>query len=433
MKRKLMGIFVCMLMISSTTTLALTPFSKDEQQTKNQFYDTNSVPLPTSNGWMKTFGGTEMEAGYSVQQTMDGGYIIVGETDSFGAGGYDIWLIKIDANGNEQWNRTFGGADNDSSRSIHQTTDGGYIIIGTIGRNWDYNGDVWLIKTDADGNMTWNKTFGVNYWSNSVQQTTDGGYIILISKIFPEIWLIKTDSNGDVVWDKTFEGGGSSVQQTTDGGYIIVGQTQLQLFHRFYSKIWLMKTNSNGGKVWDKALGGLFAHEEGFSVQQTTDGGYIITGSSNLRPWPAGGKYHILLIKTNSRGHTTWTRIFASRDSGWGGDCKQTTDHGYIITGMKWINNNYYMFLIKTDRRGHKTWERIFIGASDGYSVQQTTDGGYIVTGDVYIQDLGNQMLLIKTNGHGKIKPLSYVYLWLERLFQRFPNAFPLLRQIVGY
>jgi hypothetical protein len=257
--------------------------------------------------WTRTFGGADFDAFKSIQQTTDGGYIIGGETWSYGAGLSDAWLIKINSNGNEEWNQTFGGSAQDYANSILQTTDGGYIIGG---ETWSYGAglsDAWLIKINSNGNEEWNQTFGgsAQDYANSILQTTDGGYIIAgrtESNDEGDVWLIKTDSEGNEEWNKTFGGSdsdrGRSVQQTADGGYIVAGYTQS--FGNGSFDAWLIKTDSQGNEEWDKTFGGS-DYDAAKSVQQTTDGGYIIAGDTYSF---GNGENDVWLIKTDSQGNT---------------------------------------------------------------------------------------------------------------------------------
>ena len=204
--------------------------------------------------WSKTFGGSDYDRGFSVQQTSDGGYIIAGLTSSFGAGRDDVYLIKTYENGNEEWSKTFGGSDYDRGFSVQQTSDGGYIIAGLTSSFGAGGSDFYLIKTDKNGNEEWSKTFGGSGSDagTSVQQTSDGGYIIGghtnsfgVDEYDHDFYLIKTDKKGKVIGSKTFVGGpyqdkGNSVQQTSDGGYIICG-FKSSVSPRHDVAVWLIK------------------------------------------------------------------------------------------------------------------------------------------------------------------------------------------------
>jgi arginine repressor len=203
----------------------------------------------------KTYGGTGNDRASYVLQTSDGGYIVVGDTGSLGADSVDIFLVKTDANGNIIWAKTYGGIVDEYAHSVLQTSDGGYIVAGethSFGAGWH---DVLLIKTDANGNVIWAKTYGGTSWdvARSVQQTSDGGYIVAgYTDSFgaggPDFFLIKIDANGNISWAKTYGGTYSdwarSVQQTSDGGYIVAGFTGS--FGAGGVDIFLVKTNARG-------------------------------------------------------------------------------------------------------------------------------------------------------------------------------------------
>jgi predicted secreted protein len=297
-----------------------------------------SVAQAPSWEWVKTFGGSDWDSGSSVQQTSDGGFILVGTTASFGAGGFDVWLIKTDASGNKLWEKTFGGIRDDRGHSVQQTSDGGFILLGWTESFDAREADVWLIKTDASGNIEWDRTFGGSDRDKgrSVQQTSDGGFILVgytesFGAGWADVWLIKTDADGNKLWEKTFGGSGldsgSSVQQTSDGGFILVGYTTS--FGAGGFDVWLIKTDANGNKQWDRTFGGS-DWDEGWSVQQTSDGGFIIVGWT----WSFGaGGPDVWLIKTDANGNKQWDRTFGGSDWDWGFSVQQTSDGGFIIVG----------------------------------------------------------------------------------------------------
>jgi hypothetical protein len=406
MKQKIVGMLVCMLLIA----VAVLPVAGNIEISKiKRMNFKESVIIQPPEEWNKTFGGTDWDSGHSVQQIADGGYIITGYTYSYGAGNSDVWLIKTDSNGNKEWDKTFGGTDWDSGNYVQQTADGGIIITGLTKSYGAGNGDVWLIKTDSNGNKVWDKTFGGTGNDNGLsgQQTTDGGYIITgITNSYGagvnDVWLVKTDSNGNKEWDKTFGGTdddrGYSVQQIADGGYILTGLTKS--YGAGNSDVWLIKTDSNGNKEWDKTFGGTDL-DTGRSVQQTDDGGIIITGETFSY---GAGNGDVWLIKTDSNGNKVWDKTFGGTDTENGFSGQQTADGGYIITGHTYsygagAND---VWLIKTDSNGNKEWDKTFGGTdTDGsYSAQQIADGGYIIIGYTNSYGAGKyDVWLIKIGG----------------------------------
>ena len=371
----------------------------------------SNIRIGNSNSWfVKDFGGEKFEEGSSIIETLDGGFIITGTTTSFGDGNYDVFLVKTDLFGNEEWSQTFGGTQNDFGKSIEQTDDHGFIIFGWTWSSGNGYGDLWMIKTDPQGNEEWNKTFGGSNtergWSG--HQTTDGGYVVVgeitsFGNGQQDVWLIKTDSQGNEEWNRTFGGSlseiGYSVQQTRDGGFIITGSSN--------GDIWLIKTDSLGDMEWDQYFGG-DGNELGLSVRQTTDDGFIVTGSTNSF---GNGFYDFWLIKTDVEGIQEWTQTYGGNTSEFGQSVRETSDGGYIITGGV---NSYFLgrsdlWLIKTDSEGEITWDTYLRqdGFEYGYSVNQVSDGGYVVTGSTSSNGHNINLLLVKTDSEGTTVPFE--------------------------
>jgi hypothetical protein len=361
--------------------------------------------------FQRTYGGTGYDAGSEVRQTTDGGYVVAGITSSSGAGDHDSYLVKTNANGDTLWTRTFGSRLYDQGCSVAPTADGGYIITGvadSIGAG-DY--DVYLVKTDAQGDTLWTRTFGGDTcdWGKSVRQTADGGYVIAAETWsfgagLTDVYLIRTDGAGDTLWTRTFGGANYeevySVQQTADGGYIIAGSTSS---FGAGGDVYLIKTNANGDTQWTRTFGGT-ASDGGNSVQQTSDGGYIVTGTTSS----FGTGSDVYLIRTNPDGETLWTRTFGGAGSDCGYSVCQTAGGGYIIAGFttSFGAGGVDVYLIKTDSSGDTLWTKTFGGADYDMSssVQQTADGGYIVTGTTASSGAGgNDVYLIKTDSLGRV------------------------------
>lgn len=377
-------------------------------------------PQAPDTSWTKTFGGSNIDVGYSVQQTSDNGYIITGYTRSFGTiSGRNVWLIKTDASGNQLWNKTFGGNNDEEGNAVQQTSDGGYIIAGYtkslgVGLN-----DVYLIKTDTAGNLVWSKTFGgtQDEEAYSVQQTTDGGYIITgATSSFGagsrDVWLIKTDQNGNDIWKKTLGGmssdGARFIQQTSDGGFIITGWTY-SLGPGAVGNVLLIKTDSLGNQTWFKAFGGTDV-DRGYCVKQLSEGGYIITGYTAST---GAGLDDMLIIKTDSNGNTIWEKTYGGSGRDYGNCILQTIDGGYVVAGytLSYGAGSEDVWIVKTDSAGNQQWMKTLGGAQSdiGYFMNYTSDGGLIVTGHTLSFGAGvHDVWLIKLNLFIPVELISF-------------------------
>jgi len=398
----------------------LSEYIKDDFNDKSKISYENNITVKPGSGKaelkmnFKTLGGPQEDRSEVAHQTMDGGYIISGSTYSYGSGSGDIWLVKTDSYGDEQWNRTFDGSTGflDNSLSSRQTSDGGYIIGGIK----DLNGaqDVWLIKTDSNGIEQWSNTFGTDgyYITRCVQQTSDGGYIIVgwFNLSLPggegDAFMIKTNSTGDEQWNKTFTGEGAdgiySIQQTSDGGYIATGLFSNQIT---FGEVMLFKFDKNGNHTWNKTIPGSVYDEAGQCVKETADGGFIIASRCYIYDgWPNGDAW---VIKANSTGAEQWNKTFGKPNSRErAARVYQTSDGGYIAIGstFSYGMGESDVWLIKTDPNGNEQWNKTHGGENGdgGSSVHEMPDGGFQVFGETHSYGAGNRdILLFKTDSFG--------------------------------
>ncbi|MHC4499984.1 MAG: T9SS type A sorting domain-containing protein [Planctomycetota bacterium] len=337
--------------------------------------------------WTQTFGGSEDENGYSVQETSDGGYILAGSTISFGAGNYDMCLIKTDAQGNLEWGRTYGYGDEEHCMAVQQTSDGGYILGGYTRWSLTVPPAAYVVKVDNMGNVEWEETYaGIEFWyCYAVQQTSDGGFILggegMVAGWVTDAYLVRLNPNGGMAWYQTYGALNSyecrSVKQTFDGGYILGGCK-----FETYAQMYIVKTNSAGDMEWETVIGGASGNEECYAIVQTADGGYAAAG--NTDSWGAGG-YDMYLVKLNPSGIMQWTQTFGGTEDDGCRSMQLTSDGGFILGGHTWSygSGEDDMYAVRTDEMGYLEWETTVGGAAgeDCYSIQQTSGFGYILGG----------------------------------------------------
>jgi predicted secreted protein len=366
------------------------------------------------NMWSKTYGGTGADSGAGdIIQTSDGGYAISGDTASFGAGGSDYWLIKTDADGNMQWNKTYGGTGTESESAMCSASDGGYALGGYTNSFGAGGNDFWLVKTDASGNMQWNKTYGGtgSDMCISVVQTSDGGYALTgLTNSFGaggmDVWLVKTDAAGTALWTKTYGGTGNdyafSVVQTSDGGYALCGPENS--FGAGGQDVWLVKTDASGNMQWNKTYGGTGTDYMDQMIR-TADGGYAISGYSTS--WGAGGQ-DVWLVKTDASGNMQWNKTYGGTGADNGFHMIQTVEGGYAIIGStsSFGAGGNDVWLVKTDASGNMQWNQTYGGTGGdlGYSLVATSDGGYALAGNTNSFGAGGtDFYVVKTDAVGVI------------------------------
>jgi len=425
--------------------------------------------------WQDLLGGSYGETLSSIQQTPDGGYIACGGTGSpagdgnvlYNHGFVDVWVVKLDTTGNITWQRSYGGSNYDQAFSIQTTSDGGYIFAGTTNSSnsgdvgQGYGGmDAWIVKLDSTGNIQWQNVLGGSKDDEaySIRQTSDGGYIFagvtnatmdesvggvsLASHPFSggEAWIVKLDSSGNPIWQQVYPGPGygdtiaHSIVQTSDGGYIFAGTMYLDNDPNIGTKygltdIWVVKLDPTGNIQWSKLLGGDGWDFTSFwtddTIQQTTDGGYVVIGSTTSDSEGDVGSNHgsgdVWVVKLDSTGNITWQNPLGGTDTDLGMSINQTPDNGYVFAGVTYSNDtgdvgpsygNGDYWVGKLDPNGTIQWQLPLGGSAydQAESIQPTSDGGYIVSGRSYSNESG----VVVEQNHGDSDA------WVVKLTPRF-------------
>jgi len=389
-----------------------------------------SAARPCAAQWAATYAGVGAADAEYIQQTRDGGYIVVAESNLI-AGGQDFWVFKLAGDGTVQWQKLYGGAALEDAQPIQQTSDGGYIVAGQTHSFGDAaNGDVWVIKLFPDGNVDWQKTYGGGGEDEAmaIQQTdddgdgvADDGYIVAnFTDSFGaggDIWLLKLGAAGNVQWQKTYGAGGRedvfSIRQTSDHGYIVAGVTDS--FGAGDQDVWILKLkpdNAVGGpgqidwqKIYD--TGG---NESPSAIQQTdddgggvADDGYVVAG---LIDAGAGG-IRFWVFKINADGTTiAWSKIYGAGPRDFATSIQQTNDHGYIVAGATGIPPDFWVLKLFPD--GNVDWQKAYGGPLSerrAESIEMTMDGGFITAGSSQSFGTGNDVLVIKLRQDGSIGP----------------------------
>jgi hypothetical protein len=325
--------------------------------------DANGVMI-----WNETFGGIYEDRGHAIIQTLDGGFALVGDTRSYGAGNADMWLVKTDANGKVTWHQTFGGSGWDSALSLVQTLDGGFVLLGYTSSFGAGSFDMWLVKTDANGVMIWDQTYGSIHreLGRSVIQTVDGGFA-LVGDTEPyganDMWLVKTDANGVMIWNQSYGGTrfdtAYSLVQTLDGGFALVGNTIS--YGAGNSDMCLVKTDASGKMIWHQSYG-TAEDEDGYAVIQTVDGGFALVGLTR-----SYGNGDMWLVKTSASGLMIWNQTYGGTDFDIAYDLVQTIDGGFALTG--------YTSSFGAGRIGHHIGIAMYGRTSNLWLVKMVTNG----------------------------------------------------------
>jgi hypothetical protein len=336
--------------------------------------------------WHNMYGGTGDDRAYSIQEVSGGGYIVVGTTDTLNIlGGGDILVIRLDSGGGVVWKKQYGGPSFDHTNSISQTTDGGFIVAGSIEETSTTDINYYVVKIDAAGGVEWERTLGGSDtdWATSIRQTLDGGYVVAgwseskdISGVTNhggmDYYVIKLDGNGNVEWQKMYGGSlyeqAKSILQTPDGGYIVAGDSASKdiegCINGGNSEFYIIKLDSGGTVEWQKMYGGS-GIDYADSIYQTSDGGYVVAGyssSTDISGLTNAGEDDYYIIRLDSGGNVLWQRMYGGTKGDQAHSVQQTADGGYVvfgssgsedITGTKHHGLGWDYYIIKLDANGN--------------------------------------------------------------------------------
>jgi len=358
----------------------------------------------TQISFQNLYGGTDYDFGHSVEQTSDGGYIVFGQSSSFSSS-QDLYLLKLDAYGMEEWSHTYGTSNTEFGISVKQTMDGGYILCGGWNAGINLSDSLVLLKTNSMGMEEWTHTFSGSIdrdGGQSVIETSDGGYAACgYTSSFPneDVFVVKTNSAGIEQWSKIFSGPAHeisrTIRQTSDDGFFVFGSTNS--YGAGERDYYLLRLDSAGDSLWTKTYGTV-NDEEGTSMHINSDGSIALIGYEYFN----GG--NIYAIKADGDGNVIWDEYYGGTGRDIGYSIKQTSDNGFVLSGRKDNTNSsgtYDMYCIKTDQNGIVDWEFSYpLGLmSDAACVQQTSDGGYVMTGSSLGSD--TDVVLLKIPGNG--------------------------------
>lgn len=345
-----------------------------------------------------TVGGTGDDRGYGLVQTTDGGYAVAGYTGSYGAGNFDVYVVKFDNAGALQWTKTIGGtADDRGYFGLIQTNDGGYALAGSTMSYGSGNYDVYVVKLNSTGSVQWTKAIGgaLEDQGSAIVQTTDGGYAVTGHTYSygaggGDVYVLKLDNSGSVQWTKTIGGPNldyaRSIVQSTDGGYVVAGST-ISYGAGNYDD-YVIKLDNTGVVQWTKIIGTV-GDEHAWSIVKANGGGYVVAGHVQN-----GSDFDNYVVKLDNAGTVQWTKTIGGTNIDYARNIIQDVDGSFAMAGYtnSYGAGNYDFYIVKLTSAGALQWTKTVggTGADLAYSIIQTTDGSYAAAGITNSYGSGN-------------------------------------------